>query len=256
MTDVVNTRIFGSRQKLWRLETGQGPYKWSEVQALADIYRVDLETRSQWVDWAMRAGESGWWENYSTAVNNFRFGLYIELEQAASAITVCSGDVIHGLAQTERYHRAVVQLDPTKEDADTTEQFVSLRAEREAVTLHRATPVRLNLVLSESALCFNIGGEAVMREQLAHLRELDGRAHVEVSVLLFSAGGHAAMRGPYTLLQFDDPDVPDVVYIESLDGGRFIEDAKVVQRFIANATLLSASAVPIEEWINEQHRVA
>ncbi len=64
------------------------------------------------------------------------------------------------------------------------------------------------------------------------------------------------MRGPYTLLQFDDPDVPDVVYIESLDGGRFIEDAKVVQRFIANATLLSASAVPIEEWINEQHRVA
>ena len=247
MTDVVRTKVVGSRQKLWRLEDGRGPYKWTEVQALADIYKVDSKTRAQWVDWSMRAGESGWWENFSMAVNDFRFGLYIELEQAASRITVCSGDMIHGLAQTEAYHRAVVDLDPTRV-ADTTNQFTKLRDEREAATLGRAKPVQLHLILSEAAVRFRIGGDAVMREQLEHLRDLDTRPNVAVSCLMFNQGGHATMRGPYTLLQFDDEAAPDVVYIESLDGGRFIEDRTVVHRFIANAKLLSADAVPLKEW--------
>ncbi|MCD5350956.1 helix-turn-helix domain-containing protein [Kineosporia mesophila] len=255
MTDIVNTRIFGSRQKLWRLETGQGPFKWAEVQALADIYRVDIKTRSQWVDWAMRAGESGWWENFSSTVSDFRFGLYVELEQAASRITVCGGELIHGLVQTEGYHRAVIEQTQhtTHEEL---EESVKLRAEREAAVLGGPEPAQLKLILSEAAVSFQIGGESTLGKQICHLQNLNQRPNISVSCLRFGDGGHPSMRGPYTLLQFSEAEAPDIVYIESLDGGRFIEDPKVVQRFISNAKLLTTKAVPIKEWARERNAVA
>ncbi|GLY29847.1 transcriptional regulator [Kineosporia sp. NBRC 101731] len=246
MTDVTNTRVFGSRQKLWRIETGQGPYRWSEVQALADIYRVDLGTRSQWVDWAMKAEDSGWWEDFSSAVWDQKFGLYLELERAASTIMVCNEELIHGLLQTDSYHRSILAVNPPP-DSEAAEQLLKLRVERQAATLERSQPVHLKLILSEASLNHQLGGPAVLAEQINRLIELDERPNISVRYLPFALGGHPSMRGAYTLLQFDDDDLPAVAYVAALDGGRFVEEKATVQRFMQNARLLSGMAVPIKE---------
>ena len=43
-------------------------------------------------------------------------------------------------------------------------------------------------------------------------------------MLPFSAGAHAAMAGPFRILDFDDVDDPNVVYLESHVGATYLEE--------------------------------
>ena len=43
-------------------------------------------------------------------------------------------------------------------------------------------------------------------------------------MLPFSVGAHAAMAGAFRILDFDDPDDPDVVYLESHVGALYLEE--------------------------------
>ena len=61
-----------------------------------------------------------------------------------------------------------------------------------------------------------VGGAAVMRAQIGHLLEISELRHVNIQVLPFRAGGHAAGGGPVILLRFAGDQLPDVVYLEQL----------------------------------------
>ena len=82
--------------------------------------------------------------------------------------------------------------------------------------LHRADPPHLWAVIDEAALRRPVGGAAVMRAQIEHLLEISRLRHVNIQVLPFRAGGHAAGGGPVTLLRFAGDQLPDVVYLEQL----------------------------------------
>ncbi|TDC73702.1 hypothetical protein E1285_44385 [Actinomadura sp. 7K507] len=55
----------------------------------------------------------------------------------------------------------------------------------------------------------------VMREQIEHLADIADRPGVQLQVLPFEAGAHAAMETPFVILGFDAPD-PDVVYVAAV----------------------------------------
>jgi len=46
---------------------------------------------------------------------------------------------------------------------------------------------------------------------------------VTLQVLPFSAGGHRALGGPFTILRFAEPDLRDVVYIEQLTSALYLD---------------------------------
>lgn len=71
-------------------------------------------------------------------------------------------------------------------------------------------------MIDEATLRRPVGGTAVMRAQIEHLLEISRLRHVNIQVLSFRAGGHAAGGGPIMLLRFAGDQLPDVVYLEQL----------------------------------------
>jgi hypothetical protein len=70
----------------------------------------------------------------------------------------------------------------------------------------------------------------VLREQLDHMliaAELDT---VTLRVLPAELGVHAGMVSGFILLGFQDPDEPDMAYLESIVGAQHIERAEQVAR--------------------------
>ena len=55
-----------------------------------------------------------------------------------------------------------------------------------------------------------------MRAQLAHLGEMAALPNITVQILPFSAGAHPATNGPFSVLEFPDPDDPRIVCLDTL----------------------------------------
>jgi hypothetical protein len=62
-----------------------------------------------------------------------------------------------------------------------------------------------------------------MRAQLEHLLQITELPNVTLQIVPFHAGPHAAAGGPFTILRFSEPDVPDVVYLEQLNSALYLD---------------------------------
>jgi hypothetical protein len=82
-----------------------------------------------------------------------------------------------------------------------------------------------------------------MRGQLAHLLEVATIPEVTLQVVPFRRGGHAAAGGSFTVLRFDEPDLPDVVYIEQLTSALYLERRSDVDHYMEIMNRLSAEAL-------------
>ncbi|HEV7762359.1 MAG TPA: DUF5753 domain-containing protein, partial [Acidimicrobiales bacterium] len=124
--------------------------------------------------------------------------------------------IVPGLLQTAAYATAVEGLDVDPPGPDEVARRVAERLARQRV-LDRDDPLQLLAVLDRGILGDEVGGPAVMAEQVAHLAEMNERSNVTVR-LLSAAGRIAASNGPFKLLTGDDPD-PFLVVTEDLSGG-------------------------------------
>ena len=88
-----------------------------------------------------------------------------------------------------------------------------------------------------------VGGRHVMREQLNHLIEVAALPRVTVQVVPFRRGGHAGAGGSFTVLRFEQPDLPDVAYIEQLTSALYLETRTDVDHYLEVMNRLSAEAL-------------
>ncbi|MGW6867068.1 helix-turn-helix domain-containing protein [Streptomyces sp. NPDC054901] len=166
------------------------------------------------------------------------FQAYAEMEARATYISTYQCQLVYGLLQTEAYARAVLGV----ENPDRLDASVAARLDRQRILLRGDPPV-LWVVLDEAALYREIGGHQVMRDQLAHLLSLRERQWLEIQVLPFSAGQHAAMMGSFNLLRFDGD--PDIHYSESYDSGHMTANPQVIkERSIGYARLQAEALSP------------
>jgi hypothetical protein len=70
--------------------------------------------------------------------------------------------------------------------------------------------------MDEAVLRRPVGGAEVMHAQYRHLIEIAGLPHVTLQVIPFSRGAHAGESGSFTVLRFEERDLPDIVYLEQL----------------------------------------
>jgi transcriptional regulator with XRE-family HTH domain len=143
----------------------------------------------------------------------------IDHEQKAVAISVFQAMLVDGLLQTGDYSRAVIAGN-VNVPPEEVEDRVAARLARQSL-LTRDHPPRLTYYLHELALRTPVGGCAVMAEQLRHLLRLAARPAVTLRVLPTKVGAHAAMVGPFTLLEFSD--FRPIVYLESDTSSLFLE---------------------------------
>ena len=237
-----------SRAKLWRIETGKVPVKVADVRALCWLYGADHATTDALARLAVGTTGQGWWEDYSD-VYPIGFGLYVGLEATAAELQVYDPELVHGLLQTPDYARALYwALYPqgTERDAD---RLAELRLERQHALTRRTPPLRLTAVLGAGALARQVGGRRVIAAQEARLRELAARDNIDIRVLPWEAGAHAAIHlGPVAIIDLPDPDDPSVVYLEAHTGARYRERPEDLAEYRRIYALTYQKSIPIEEY--------
>jgi transcriptional regulator with XRE-family HTH domain len=234
--------IRASGSKMSRLETGRVGFKSRDIADLLTLYGVtDEQERETLQELARKASAMGWWHDYTDVMPAW-LEPYIGLEQAASSIRCYEMQCVPGLLQTADYARAIAILANPGGSADEIERRVSLRMARQAV-LTRATPVHLWLVLDEAALRRPVGRPEVMRGQLRRLLDMADRPNVTLQVIPLTTSESAATSGPFTILRFSEPELPDVVYLEQLTSALYLDKRETVDHYLAVLDRLCVAAL-------------
>jgi transcriptional regulator with XRE-family HTH domain len=214
--------IRATHSKISRLERGRSGAKQRDVADLLTLYGVtDDAQREELLVLARQANTPGWWQPYNDVLPSW-FELYLGLEKAASIIRLYEVQFVHGLLQTEDYARAVILIANAHAPAEEIERRVSVRMKRQQLLTQPDAP-QVWAVLDEAALRRWPAGPAEMRAQLEHLLEVTELPNVTLQVVPFDIGPHAAAGGPFTILRFPEPDLPDMVYLEQLNSAVYLD---------------------------------
>jgi len=243
--EVAEAKLGISEPTLHRIETGKVPVTVANARALCWLYGVDESIADALSDLALGTSQEEWWDA-NPAIPEW-FKLYVGLEASAIAIRTYEGEVVPGELQTEQYARAIYGAEQSVE-GDATERHVKLRMQRQAAMAGRHPKPQLVTVLGEGVLTRQVGGPDVLAAQIEHLRAVARQEHVEILVLPWSAGAHAAMAGAFRIMDFEDPEDPDVVYLESHIGALYLEEPAEVQEYRRVFDLICEAAVPIAEF--------
>lgn len=245
--------IRASESKISRLELGRVSFKERDVADLLSLYGVTDEVeREALLGLAREANAPGWWHRYADVLPGW-FQTYVGLEESAGLIRTYELQFVPGLLQSEEYARSVIEIGNSEAAEDEINQRIALRLQRQR-RLIGTNPPRLWAVLDEAALRRPIGGPAVMRGQLEHLIEMSKLPNVTIQVMPFKFGGHAAEGGAFTILRFPEPDLPDVVYVETLTGALYLDkrdDVDVYMQAMERLAVDSATPERTIEMIGE-----
>jgi transcriptional regulator with XRE-family HTH domain len=214
--------IRATPSKISRLERGRTTAKQRDVADLLSLYGVtDPAEREELLELARQTSAPGWWQQYGDVLPRW-FESYIGLETAASVIRSYELQFVPGLLQTEEYARAVISISNAHASAEEIAHRVSLRMRRQDLLTRPGAP-EMWAVLDEAALRRSPGGPEVMRAQLEHLLRVTELPNVTLQIVLFDTGPHAAAGGPFSILRFPEPDLPDVVYLEQLNSAVYLD---------------------------------
>jgi hypothetical protein len=234
--------IRASVSKISRMENGRGGLKLRDVDDLLTLYRVAGEAaRQEVLALTERANAPAWWAQYGDLVPVW-LEPYLGMETAASVIRSFDAQFVSGLFQTEAYARAVTTLGPQAASEEEIARRVDMRLKRQGL-LRRPDPPQMWVVMDEAALRRPVGGRDVMIAQLKQLIEVAHLPRITMQVVPFSHGGHAASGGGFTLLRFDEPDLPDTVYIEHLTTALYLNKRADVEHYLEVMNALNSQAL-------------
>ena len=224
--------IRSSESKISRMELGRVSFRLRDVADLLTLYGVaeDDPERERLLGLVREANAPGWWHQFGDLMPSW-FQPYVGLESAASVIRTYECQAIPGLLQTRDYARAVVKSLAPGATAAEVERRVELRATRQRQVLHRDPAPVLWAVIDEAALHRPIGGVSVLREQLTALVEAAQEPNIKIQLLPFEVGGHAGLTGSFTILRFPEQDLSDVIYVELLTSGLFLDRSHDVDTY-------------------------
>ncbi|WP_285704516.1 helix-turn-helix transcriptional regulator [Microtetraspora sp. NBRC 16547] len=235
--------IRASHAKISRLELGRVSFKERDVADLLTLYGLtDPDERATLLELARQANAPGWWHKFNDVLPHW-FEVYVGLEEAASVIRSYELQFVPGLLQSPDYARAVILLGNAGAPEDEISRRIDLRMRRQE-RLTGPDAVRLWAVVDEAALRRPIGGVQVMRGQIEHLIEATRNPNVTLQVVPFDRGGHSAAGGPFTILRFEESELPDVVYLEQLTSALYLDKPEETDAYMQVMNTLCVEARP------------
>ncbi len=170
------------------------------------------------------------------------FRPFAEIERGATSIRTWEPLIIPGLLQTKDYARALITGWQPGDPAETVEQQVSARMERQHL-LDRTDPPLIWAIIGEAALRNPVGSPAVLHDQLAHLLDTEtAHPRLIIQVIPLAAGAHPGLEGSLVLVTRRDE--PDIAYLEVQGRGHLVERADEVTRYGLLYDMLRAVALP------------
>jgi transcriptional regulator with XRE-family HTH domain len=240
--DQVAERVGWSASKLSRIENAHTPPRAAEVRKLLALYDAEGPYIDELVALAREAAGKGWWETFPAKLPP-DYASLIGLEAEAQRALSWEPLIVPGLLQTEDYAREVTngyleQIDPVP-PSETTRRVEARLARQQVLT--GDNPLQLSAVLDQSVLHRRFGNRDVMNSQIKRLLELSERDNISLRILPLD-GRHPIGTGAFVLLQFGevhDVTYQDLVYIENLTGGRYVEEEDEVFRYKRSFNRLS-----------------
>ncbi len=234
----VAEKLLCSATKISRLETGARRPSLRDVRDLCTVYGVDEPAAAELMNLARGAREQGWWAQYE----DLDVDALIGLEQDATAITCFSMYYIPALLQTEEYAETIIKAIVPKISPDIHRQRVEARLRRQQL-LEKADRPRYRVLLDEAALRRRIGGSQLMAAQLGKVMVAVRDDKAAVQIIPFDAGAHGAADSYFVLLEFDEPNLSPVVYLEGLTGSQYLERKAEIARYREAVEYLRDSAL-------------
>jgi transcriptional regulator with XRE-family HTH domain len=240
----VAAELLCSPSKVSRMETGNRGATARDIRDLCRIYGVtDPAQQGRLTRLAAAGKRQGWWQGYELDY----FATYVGLEEEAVALSYYQSSVVPGLLQTPAYVRAIHEITVPPISGERIDQLIEVRLTRQKL-LTRDPPLQLTVVLDEAALHRQVGGPAVMKEQLERLVDLATWPNVTIQVIPFTAGAHAALESTFNILDFEAP-APSLVYVEGLVGFMYLERPQDLARYRGVFDQLRAKALTPQESV-------
>lgn len=241
-----------SREKVLRIEKGAVSVHPTDVRDLLRLYKftkqgdIDL-----FVEMARAAMQPGWNEYKDVYAQDYI--TYLGFEAVASTMRQYHPTLVPGLLQTEEYAREILAK-VHDNSSEAVERLVNARLRRQELLEGDGGP-EFRIIIDEAALRRPVGSERVMKVQLRRLREIAKHNRVTLILLPLSAGAHPGMRGPFILLEFNDPFLDDVLFMENPRGDYVTRDdpestAKYFQLF-NDLEQLSLTGPDLDRMVSE-----
>jgi transcriptional regulator with XRE-family HTH domain len=246
--DQLAERMSWSASKISRFENAHSVPRTAEVRKLLTLYGVEGKSAERLLALAEEAADKGWWETNPLPPE---YSALIGMEAEAQSTLSWAPLIVPGLLQTGDYAREVTngfveRIAPVSPGE--TRRRVEARLTRQQV-LTRRDPLRLSVVIDQSVLHRRFGDQDVMQSQMKQLLDLSERDNITLRILPLD-GPHPIGTGAFVLLEFDkiyDSSHPDVVYLEHLTGGRYVDEEDETYRYRRSFDRLSELALNEEK---------
>ncbi|WP_063772004.1 helix-turn-helix domain-containing protein [Kitasatospora mediocidica] len=240
----VAARLMVSQSKISRLENGRRSISPRDVRDLCDVYNVDdPRMRNSLMEMAKESRQRGWWHEFG----DIPYSVYIGLEAEASSIRSYESSFIPGLLQTREYAEAVVLGTQPDTDAGSIRRRVEVRLKRQDRISGEDRIENFWAVIDEAALAREVGGGAVMADQMRQLLELGEQPNITLQVIPFVRGAHPGMTGTFSLMEFPESADSTVVYFEGVTSDLYLEKDVDVRRYTGLYDHLRAAALSVAE---------
>ncbi|GHH59745.1 helix-turn-helix domain-containing protein [Lentzea cavernae] len=241
--DEVTQRVHWSAAKTSTMQNGLVPVLDAEVAALALVYGVDGVRRDPVFWGAQRALDPMTFDLLARGTAHCVGWTYPEVEAEANYVRVVALDILPPLVWTPEY---AIALKSAQVEA------VSEQGHRHYPEVHRTSAVdqlangpslRMDLILSEAVLRRAVGGPLVMADQLFQLASF---AQLEGARVFLVPDKRGAFAGPasFAVLSFREPQFDDVVYLDSLHGGTWLESELERRPYLDTFERLLTVALP------------
>jgi transcriptional regulator with XRE-family HTH domain len=216
--DEVAERLRWSPSKLSRIENARIGVQVSDVLLLVEFYRVDEKHAGELIELSRAAAEPGWWAEYRQDITE-PFAAFIALEDEADSALDYQSYLVPGLLQTREYAEHVIRSYNAVEKLSGRRigRRVEVRMIRQRI-LSRSSPLKLSLVLDESALMRNVGGAGVMHRQLLSLARSTRLPNVTLRILPLESEREPIIAESFVLLRYSsafDVRFPDVAHVDT-----------------------------------------
>lgn len=221
------------------------------VTGWAFVYGASEQVLNELNALAMRSREADakGWENVSIDKPKW-FNAFLTLEREAAAIDSYEATLIPGLLQVQAYTETLSITNPSL-STEAMAECVRMKLIRQewVFNLPPGKRPKMHFVLDETCL-LRVRKAPYYEDQLQRMQELAKLEKVEISVIPIDQGVHPSMAGSFRLMSFAGPYEPQLLYIESVYGDRYIDDRRSVARAREIFSDTLTYAVNFEEYLS------
>ncbi|MGW6446786.1 helix-turn-helix domain-containing protein [Lentzea sp. NPDC055074] len=251
----VGERVGWSSAKTSMMQNALVPVADADVVALALVYRVSGERRKPVVLGAQRARDPLRFDLLTGDDAACVGWTYDEVEAEASYVRAVALEALPPFVRTPEYEAALrgAQVDAVAEQDH--RHYSDVHRKRVMQHLSKGPSLRLDLVVGEAVLRRPVGSALVMADQLLRLAALAELPGVRVWLMPDEVGAFAGMTS-FSTLSFREDEFEDVVYLDTLHGGTWLEAERERRPYAETFERLVRMALPIKDTVDRLFEAA